>query len=143
MEISEEMDVLLDSAEAAARSYLKAEGNVPTFALVLQADGDVATIASEGYAELAGAIGAILAAVLPMVERRQAVATLICSSLPAAAMDEPGLRAAMFDMEDHRHNRVYAVLPFRARDYGGWAFRPMEFSRGSSQVFSDRQPPPD
>ncbi|MQA21982.1 hypothetical protein [Rugamonas rivuli] len=136
MELTEEMDQLLEQAESTVQRYLKTEPGFPVFALVMHNREEVVALVADGFDDLRTAIGGLLKQVLPMVAQGDVMATLICSSMPANPDADDGWQAAMFDIEDSRRNRAYVVMPYRKRDYGGCQYRPMEFSQGQSQIFS-------
>ena len=135
MELTEEMDLLLERAEQAVHDSLKNENGFPVFALVLKDDGESVGLLAEGFDELRAAIGGLLKQILPMVGEGDVAATLIGSSMPVDAVGD-GWHAAMFDIEDRRRQRAYVVLPYRQRDTGGWQYGPLEFSEGRPQIFS-------
>jgi len=135
MELSDTMEELLDLAEATVRKRLKTEGLFQAFALVVGSDGGISEKSANGREELGPAIGELLKSILPMVNRKELTATLICTPIPPEQVADAGWRAAMFDIEDRDHLRAYVVMPYRERSYGGWEYRPMEFTRGVAQVF--------
>ena len=135
MELSEEMELLLDKAEEVVQQRLKADDGFQTFALTMSADGDVSEETTNVGKDLGSAIGELLKVILPMVKRKELVATLICCPIPPEQVANDGWQAAMFDIEDQRHNRAYIVMPYRNRSYGGWEYRPLEFTCGAPQIF--------
>lgn len=139
MELTEEMDLLLEEAEKAVQNSLKNENGFPVFALVLKDDGESVGLLADGFDELRAAIGGLLKQILPMVGQGDVAATLIGSSMPVDPDGGDGWRAAMFDIEDRRCLRAYVVLPYRQRATGGWQYGPMEFSEGRSQVFAGNE----
>ncbi|NUU02827.1 hypothetical protein [Herbaspirillum robiniae] len=135
MDLSEEMEVLLDQAEETVQQRLKANGEFQTFALTMSTDSDMPEEISSESKELGCAIGEILEKILPMVKRKELAATLICCPIPPEQVASEGWQAAMFDIEGLHHRRAYIVMPYRSRSYGGWEYRPLEFTPGVPQIF--------